>query len=353
MTTLRARCHFLLRGLLVDRELLGARIETQRDKRTVTITFPSRSVRLDPPSPTEAQLLDFFPPDDPTPTPTSAPLRAIATMGRNSPIMHVDVVRIEVAAASPISAADVRDLSIRTAGRDGQALLSSLSALLDELYEIARNVVADLTTWARIGGEQHWLGIGEEAPYGLAWADLVDLDANEVLPVDKYIGASGTLRVVQPRQVLHQGQVDELREVLKNPLPQSLPEDLLADALYYAGESKPPDRPRALLIAAVACEVKVKDALRARITPGAAGLLELALRNTRPTVALFGKVCKEVTGHSLRDHEQGVLYKKLDDLFDRRNDLAHHGAAPEAAQIHESLQAANEVFAWLDGLPGG
>lgn len=69
----------------------------------------------------------------------------------------------------------------------------------------------------------------------------------------------------------------------------------------------------------------------------------------RPTVALFGKVCKEVTGHSLRE-ENRVLYNKLDELFDRRNDLAHHGEVPDDAQVHESLRVAAGVFRWLDVL---
>jgi hypothetical protein len=350
MARLRARFHFRLRGLLVDHKLLATRIETQRAGRTVAIAIPLRSVRLDAPTPTEVQLLDLFSSDDPPPTPTSVPLRAFATVASQSPIVQVDVIRIEVVADSCISAADVRNLSVRTAGPDGQALLSKLSDLLDELHQTARSVMSDFTTWARVQGRQHWLGIGEESPYGLAWADLVDLDANEVLPVDKYIAATGTIRFVEPRQVLRQEQVDQLRKVLVAPQRPSLPEDLLADASYYAGEANPPDRPRALLIAAVACEVKIKDTLRERVASAAAGLLELALRNTRPTVALFGKVCKEVTGRSLREDNRD-LYNKLDDLFDRRNDLAHHGQAPTDAQVKESMQAAADVFRWLDALP--
>jgi hypothetical protein len=104
-----------------------------------------------------------------------------------------------------------------------------------------------------------------------------------------------------------------------------------------------------VLIAAVACEVKIKEFLREHIAPEADDLLELALRNTRPTVALFGKVCKAVTGRSLSEANR-PLYNKLDTLFEGRNALAHHAEVPGDARVTESISAAREVFQWLDDL---
>jgi hypothetical protein len=346
MTTVRARFHFRLRGLLIARELLGTGIETQRGTRLVTVSFPSREAtrsaasRLQP---------DHFPPDDPAPTPTSASMRAIASMGGQSPVAQIDVIRVVVAAESRLGASDVRGVDIRTAGPAGQELLSSLRDLLDELHEVASEVVTDLNERARVEGRQHWLGIAGEPVEGIGWGDLIDLDANEVLPVDKYLEHSGTLRIVERAQVIQPDQVHQLAGALMEPRAPMLAEALLTDAFYYSSDANPPDRPRALLIAAVACEVKIKEFLRGRVAPEAEDLLELALRNTRPTVALFGKVCKAVTRRSLSE-ENRPLYNKLDDLFEDRNALAHHGKVPDDVRVTESLSAAREAFGWLDGV---
>ena len=219
-----------------------------------------------------------------------------------------------------------------------KALSSSLQDLLGELYELASEVVADLIERARVELRQHWLGIAGEPVEGIGWGDLIDLDANEVLPVDKYLERSGMLRVVERAQVIQPDEVRALAEALKNPHAPMLAEALSADALYYSTDAKPPDRPRALLIAAVACEVKIKESLRGHVGPEAEDLLELAIRNTRPTVALFGKVCKAVTGQSLSEEDR-PLYGNLDDLFEGRNALAHHGKVPDDAQVTESLKA--------------
>ena len=346
MAALRARFHFRVRGLLIARELLGTRIEIQRGTELVTVSFSSREATR-----SAASLLqpELFPLDDPAPTPTSASMRAIASIGGQSQVAQIDVFRVEVAAESQIGASDVRGVDIRTAGPAGQKLLSSLRNLLDELYEVASAVVTDLIERVRVERRQHWLGIAGEPVEGIGWGDLIDLDANEVLPVDKYLERSGTLRIVDRVQIIQPDQVHQLAEALKEPHAPMLAEALLADAFYYSSDAKPPDQPRALLIAAVACEVKIKKSLRGRVAPEAEDLLELALRNTRPTVALFGKVCNAVTGRSLSE-ENRPLYNKLDDLFEGRNALAHHGKIPDDARVTESLNAAREAFQWLDGL---
>ena len=105
----------------------------------------------------DVQLLGSFRPMIPRQRRRLGSMPADRNHRRSEPGGEVDVVRIEVVADSPIAAADVRDVDIRTAGPDGQSLLSSLSNLLDELHETAQNVVADITAWAPVRGRQHWL----------------------------------------------------------------------------------------------------------------------------------------------------------------------------------------------------
>jgi hypothetical protein len=116
-------------------------------------------------------------------------------------------------------------------------------------------------------GRQHWLGIVGEPVEGIGWGDLIDLDANEVLPVDKYIEQSGTLQIVERAQVVQPDDLHQVAEALKESHAPMLAEAPLADAFYCSTDAKPPDRPRALLIAAVACEVKIKESLRGRVAP--------------------------------------------------------------------------------------
>jgi hypothetical protein len=149
MAAVRARFHFRVRGLLIDRELLGNAVEIQRGTRLVTVSFPSRETIR-----SAASLLqpELFPQDDPAPTPTSASMRAITSTGGQGPVAQIDVIGVEVAAESPIGALDVRRIDIRTAGPDGQGRVSSLRELLDQLYEEASELATDLIERTRVEG---------------------------------------------------------------------------------------------------------------------------------------------------------------------------------------------------------
>jgi hypothetical protein len=110
-----------------------------------------------------------------------------------------------------------------------------------------------------------------------------------------------------------------------------------------------------VLIAAIACEVKVKSVLRARVKDDARDLLELTLENPRDfsfaARALFHEVSKAVIGHSLRDDDR-PLYKRVVRLYEVRNDLAHRGVTPTIDVAEDCVRAAVQAARWLDQLPG-
>ena len=304
--------------------------------------FPVRDADLDSEALAETELLkpDLFAPDDPRP----APPRARAEMSIESAsdmLAEVDVVRVDVETKSAASTSGT--------GSPGDEALPDMSELLPELHELARDALSELLEWVRVRGRQHWLGVGVEAPPGLGYAEIVDLDANKMLPVRLRLRPYLVRRVAED-QVLSAERFEALlRSASESPRPP-LADMLLADAAYYALHAKPTDLPRGLLIAAVACEVKIKHTLREIVRPESSAMLELLLDNPRDyslaANALFDKAAKAVTGRSLREEDR-PLFNRMSKLFSRRNKVAHHGELPSDEEALDSIFAAGEVFHWL------
>ena len=158
---------------------------------------------------------------------------------------------------------------------------------------------------------------------------MVDLDAGRRLPWPAQ--PEGSFRVVEREVPLNAERLAALRDLVESNASPELGDVLLADARFVADTAEPPDPSRALLIVAVACEVKIKSFLRASANRDQAPLLELLLSHPRDwslaAAALFDKPLKIVAGRSLKD-EPGDLWKRIDKLFQRRNALAHRGKRP-------------------------
>jgi hypothetical protein len=124
---------------------------------------------------------------------------------------------------------------------------------------------------------------------------------------------------------------------------------LLADALHHAN-ANPPEFRRAVLLAAIALETKVKVRLRDLAKPANLPLLDFILANPRDVsvsaAVLFDRVLQCAAGRSLRI-ENKALFKRLERLFEVRNKLAHRGIKPSDVEAKDGVFAAREVFAWL------
>ncbi len=96
-----------------------------------------------------------------------------------------------------------------------------------------------------------------------------------------------------------------------------LPEQLLASALskLWAGY---PDAQTAVFLSALACETKVKAALRTRVAAAHEPFLELIIGERRDVTSnvetYFDRLCKAVTGCSLKDSDP-VLWSALKKLI--------------------------------------
>jgi|GEM_PF-2980028 hypothetical protein len=137
-----------------------------------------------------------------------------------------------------------------------------------------------------------------------------------------------------------------------------LPELFLADADHFLGRGTQTDLQRAVLLAAIGCELKVKATLRTKVFPDGRALVEALLSNPRDfsmsAAGLFDKAMKAAVGRSLKEDDR-ALYKGIDNgkhgLFYKRNKIAHAGFVIGRDEAKESLSCARKVFAWLDGLP--
>lgn len=129
----------------------------------------------------------------------------------------------------------------------------------------------------------------------------------------------------------------------------------LCDAEYAASRGSDPNLRYAVLLAAIACEIKVKDAITALASPEQQSLVNLLLESPRDwtmtAVSLFGKGLKAICGKSLRDEDRS-LYNEIDLLFQDRNRIAHRGGIRVSSDniLRNHIASAKSAFEWLDKL---
>ncbi|MBV9012284.1 MAG: hypothetical protein JO272_09590 [Pseudonocardiales bacterium] len=111
----------------------------------------------------------------------------------------------------------------------------------------------------------------------------------------------------------------------------------------------------AVLLAAIACEMKVKDAIEMLARHDQKSLVELVLKNPRDVpiaaASLFDKALKAVCGKSMREDKK-ELFKSVEKLYQTRNSIAHRGGRDICgdSELGELIRSAVKAFAYLDEL---
>lgn len=254
----------------------------------------------------------------------------------------VTIVRVDIDFQADLEAADFE----ANVPRDR---FEEISQTLDAAQKAAHAVVAGVVRTARVG--QPWLGLADQSPRRTGPAITRDESGRPLR-----IGPPVTLRRVviemESSQALSEDDLADFstRWSMTPPTPESL----LADARYLITYSEPPDASRAVLIAAIACEVKAKEVLAAKAVGAAAELLSVVLKEHRSfplaLLALLDGISKAVNGHSLRE-EDGDTFAAIRGLVNLRNDIAHRALAPEMGPAQRSVHGAQKLFSWLDDLP--
>jgi hypothetical protein len=277
VTALRATFHFKICELFLEPGLLATSHELQRGPYLLRFIFPIESdSERNEPDLTWAELDRRFPTRD-----TFAPLekferrRTSATISMGS-LPAVTVVRVDCHFDAPFG---VRDFAGLEESRDAPVLRAAADALRDA-GQAAREGLREVLDWVRVRG-QHWLGPEAGSPRGLAYGELVDLDAGRLLPTRVRLEPDLVIRTIQEHQVLDAARLTDVAERVAEGKAPPLEQKLHADALYMLQDAEPPDLARAVVTAAVACEVKIKRTLRQCAANGQQELLELLLNNPR------------------------------------------------------------------------
>jgi hypothetical protein len=224
------------------------------------------------------------------------------TMGSSSnegpTLENVDVLRVEVILeAATFGAADFHGPGTspevwERAKRDVEGAGRAADTAMERLI-----------SWIRARHGQVWLGLYGEDVRRVGSEEVVDIEAARRLPWPARLDMA--FSVVEPNTPLNRERLEALQPLVEAGSAPGLAELLLADARFIAASAEPPDPSRALLVAAVACEVKIKAFLRECANAEQAPLVELLLSNPRDwsvaAAALFDQPLRIVA----RDITQG------------------------------------------------
>jgi hypothetical protein len=223
--------------------------------------------------------------------------------------------------------------------------------------ELAEQIAIEFLDWLRLSG-QTWLGgIGEIAYRSQPHASTFEDETNFRFP----FGHGGVLHAeVRPEDaMLDRSSLEGIgRQLSGVGTSRPLAESFLADSGHFVLRDTPANRQRAVIMAAIACELKVKETLRTKVFPGGETFVNVLIENPRDfsmsAPGLFHEAMQAAIGRSLKvEHRE--LYNRIDHdkrgLIQMRNQIVHVGFIPNQGEAMECVSAAREVFAWLEGLP--
>jgi hypothetical protein len=337
---LTAVYQFRVDGLLISPELIDARTTLTFESHNMAFAIPSAADVSNDPDEHNVKLPDVI---------------GLRPQGHDF-LLHafsVPVIRVEVEVDNE-----------RLSESDDARI-----AILRDNLELARRFAESYVALARTRLGQYWLGASAERLRLWGLSKLRDSQGRTVPLDDGRNGASPLeldVRHEHERTVADVEHLSELslvtwqrhafllKDVIDEAVP-ALPEVFLSDARYAALRVGGSDLRQAVLLAAVACETKVKTVITTLATEEKQSLVTLLLENPRDwsmsAVSLFDKGLKAICGRSLREEDKN-LYKQIDMLFQDRNKIAHRGSAgissPEALRGY--VAAATAAFNWLDEL---
>jgi hypothetical protein len=227
-----------------------------------------------------------------------------------------------------------------------------------DLYKRGELVAHELATqyvrWVRVLSGQSQLGPSSVSLSGGGYRSVM-FDVNgEPIPVKMHAMGRG-VRVHDRQPALT--QIDHLAALQSAAEPKEPPlaEALLLDAEHVMNDAVHPDLRQGVLLAAISCEVKVKEVLNRVAHPLQRGALDVMLNHPRdvsiPVNLLFHLGMHAICERSL-SIENPRLFTRVQGLFTARNKVAHLGRKKlqpgEDLSVH--LKTAQEAFEWLNSV---
>lgn len=217
--------------------------------------------------------------------------------------------------------------------------------VMREGQQICDEVAQDFLRWLRASSRQPWLGLSAAPPQqygrgGLYYAET----GHGILGT----GPGQSLTIRSSRLRLERDELDSLTRKLAERAAVPVSQALLADAWHLGAGPEVPDAERAVLLAAIACEVRTQEFLRDHVDADLQPLLEVTLRRTSTLSVLLHDVFQAVLGTSLKSTNR-ALYKRVDNLTQQRNAIVHEGQSRPTPELKGGpAQIASDLFAWLD-----
>jgi hypothetical protein len=315
----------------VERDVLGTARSLSRDAISINVIFPDAKAEYPLGTEAAATRRDVWGPF------------AENEVEPGMAHMTVSRIRIDVEFESELSIADWDAASDDNRSDVLDQALSEFRAA----EKAARSTAGELLGWTRVRRGQSWLGPSGFMPEKTGLNSLIDVKAGRRFP----IGYTDTeLTGAGPEVLLSLGDVDDLLGRIERREEPPEAEVFLRDAQYFAWHAETKHVTRAVLLAAIACELKSKTTMRDKVAFERLPLVESVIRTFRPTADLLDQPMLGALGVSLATHDPD-LYGAIRELFTMRNRIAHHGQDPQEAKANEAIRAASRLFEWLDGIP--
>jgi hypothetical protein len=262
--------------------------------------------------------------------------------------VSIQLIKVSIEFSGPISAAAKKIAVEKSDAENDKAPLSEFANAAQRCWEEGRAIAEQAThSWLshiRVVSNQAWLGVAVEAPCQYGRSRILDGDTNV------WLMEFGSRQSATIRSGLLALSLEKLQEVQRRVMDQEEPsaaEVLLADARFLVQEAEVVDSQRAILIAAIAAEIKCKQIIREKADPSKAELLNLILRRTSNLPQLLEEICPAALGQSLKVIDL-PLFEKIKRLNELRNHVVHRGVQVDRVEGWQLVVAAGQLFEWLD-----
>lgn len=221
--------------------------------------------------------------------------------------------------------------------------------------EISKTVAIEFLDYLRLRG-QSWLGTMGSSSYAVL-PSISSCRDDDDYRIKQSHGGTIHVEMRDESADLDEEAFKILAKSFETGDGAPLVESLLVDAMVFLRLRTKSDLQRAVLLSAVACELKVKETLREKVFPGGLPLVNALIENPRDfsmsAASLFDKAMEAALGRSLKKDNR-ELYKKIDNdkgLFFLRNKIAHSGKTVTLDEARQCVKSAQEAIDWLKNLP--
>ncbi|WP_164704483.1 hypothetical protein [Blastococcus litoris] len=328
MSRVEVQVRYLSHDVWVLPELLGSAFSLRRDDADIRIALPESSTDFQPsPGATEVQ-----------PTPACFQARTF-----NDPTGPDFAVAVRLFSVSVTYDADVPD---RQPADAPDSFFAHMEELAAPGLVIAQRAGHDFLRWLRVSCRQGWLGLSEEPPAQYGRAGILNADTGQPLM------GLGPQMEVEWRSAKLALTRDDWLAVTRGVTAQEDPpvaESLLADARHMLQGSDVPDAQRAVLVSAMACEIKAKIVVRSLASLEQQDLLALVMSRMSSAPDLVDRPLAALGLATLKsaDAELGSALRRLTDL---RNRVVHTGVPVAPEEAREGLLTAERLLEWLNNL---